>query len=98
MNTYALLIKTRKVNAGVTQKVIDLHHQGYVFDFYLSDHQKISCLQDNQCFSFDNVEIEVIDQVYDQFSRSFKYIHTIKTWCGAMGLLLTDTICFVGTA
>jgi hypothetical protein len=98
MSTHAFFANPRKVNAGVTQKVIDLHHLGYVFDFYLSDHQKISCIQDNQCFSFENVEIEVIDQVYDQFSHSFKYIHTIKTCCGAMGLLLTDTICFVGAA
>jgi len=98
MDTYTLLTKTRKVNVRATQKVIALHHQGYVFDFCLSDDKKISCLQDSRCFSFENIEINVIDQVYDQFSRSFKYIHTIQTSCGAMGLLLADTIYFVGTA
>src|ERR1700676_1172050 len=96
MDTYALLTNTMKVNTRATQKVIALHHQGYVFDFYLSDHQKISCIQDNQCFSFENFEIKVIDHAYDQLSNSFKYIYTIKTCCGAMGLLLADTLCFVG--
>jgi hypothetical protein len=85
-----------RINNTITRKVIELHDCGYVFDFQLSDHQRILCLQENGYISIENVLVKLVDMGYDQLSDSFKYIHTIETCCGKKGLLLADRIAGLG--
>jgi hypothetical protein len=43
-------------------------------------------------FNLEDVNIEVVDQGYDQLSRSFKYVHTIDTGNGERGVLIAEGI------
>ncbi|MDB5023414.1 MAG: hypothetical protein JWP78_1169 [Mucilaginibacter sp.] len=92
VNMLNKLTKSPTINRSITKKVIELHNSGYVFDFLIADSLEIICLQDNRYFLFENVLIKIVDQGYDLLSRSYKYIHTIETYCGDKGLLLNDAI------
>lgn len=83
---------TRKLNFLLTRRVIELHGQGYDHDFLVSGDQHLICLQNNKNFNKEDVNIKVVDQAYDQLSRSFKYIHTIDTGNGERGVLIADGI------
>jgi hypothetical protein len=74
-----------KINYLLTQKIIELHSVGYVFDFFFTGNDRIICLQDNRGFDISDVLISVIDQgfAYDDC----KYMHTIDTSCGTKGIL-----------
>lgn len=90
--TENIAVKSRKINSSITDKVIELHNIGYVFDFLISDQEEVICLQDNKHFPRENVDVKVMGQGYDHFSHSFKYIHTIETSCGKWGLMLSDEV------
>ena len=75
----------------MTRRVIELHAQGYDHDFLLLG-ENLFCLQINQDFPLSQVRIKVIDQAYDQLTRSFKYIHTIDTANGQKGVMVTEAI------
>jgi len=85
-----------RINSQLTRRIIDLHDQGYGLDFGINQCRGIVCLQDNREFGLAGVQVRIVDQVYDQFSHSYKYIHTIQTSCGEQGLLIADT--FISTA
>ncbi len=78
-----------KLNNALTSRVIDLHNQGYTDDF-LSVKDDFFCLQNSENFSLADLNIQVIDQGFDQFTKTYKYIHTIETSNGKKGLLIAD--------
>ncbi len=86
------LSKIKKLNSVITKRVIELQDQGYLYDFMFLGKQKFICLQDSVCFHAPDVSIKVIDQVYDQFSNCYKYIHAIETASGCKGVLLEEEI------
>jgi hypothetical protein len=71
---------------------MELHDTGFIFDFYVSEGSSFRCVQDNSIYPDTQLLIRVIDQCYDQYCRKFKYVHTIETFCGKKGLLLTSGI------
>lgn len=81
-----------QLNRSLTQRVIELHNDGYDQDFLMTGGQHLLCLQNNEDFLLRDVYIKVIDQAYDQLTKSFKYIHSIDTPNGEKGVLVTDTI------
>ena len=86
------LPKLKKLNVLITNRIIELQHQGYLYDFTSVDKQRFLCLQDSLCFHTTDVSIKLIDQVYDQLSNSYKYIHAIETASGCKGLMLEEGI------
>ncbi len=81
----------RKLNGSITKRVIELHANGYEYDFLmLGSH--LLCLQNNQRFPVGAVDIKVVDQGYDKLSRSFKYVHVIETCSGEKGLMIVEAI------
>jgi hypothetical protein len=85
-------VSTRRIKSSITEKIIEMHHKGYVLDFHVGEDPSIICLQDNVAYSQDKVQIIVIDQCFDRMSKRFQYIHTIETACGRKGLLLNERI------
>jgi hypothetical protein len=71
---------------------MQLHQAGYLSDFCISDRNQLSCLQDGRQICPAGASIKLIDQCYDQFSQTFKYIHTVDTACGSRGLLVAEAI------
>lgn len=88
----ATLSKIKKMNRVITKRVIELQDRGYLYDFKSLGKQKFLCLQDSVCFQSPDVSIKLIDQVYDQFSNCYKYIHAVETATGHRGLLLEEGI------
>jgi hypothetical protein len=82
----------RKLNNGLTKRVIELQAKGYHFDYLISGNKELLCVQNNQAIPLNAVHINVVDQVYDQLSRSFKYVHTIDTGNGERGVMITEAI------
>ena len=86
------LLKIRKLNNAITKRVIALQDQGYLYDFMYMGKESFLCLQDSICFQAPDVSIKLIDQVYDQFSNCYKYIHVVETASGCKGLILDEEI------
>lgn len=86
------LSKIKKINSLITKRVIELQDQGYLYDFMCVEKQKFVCLQDSVCFHSPDVSIRLVDQVYDQFSNCYKYIHAVETSTGHKGLMLEEGI------
>jgi len=87
------LAKTKRLNGRITKRVIELHEKGYSMDFHSISKHYYLCLQDSFGFAIDDLVIVVIDQIFDKFSNSYKYIHTVETTTGYKGVLLSDDIC-----
>jgi hypothetical protein len=83
---------SRKLNFLLTRRVIELHGQGYDYDFQVLGSRNLICLQSNKNFNLEDLNIKVVDQGYDQLSRSFKYIHTVDTGNGELGVLIAEGI------
>ena len=79
-------------NRSLTKKIIELQQLGYEQDFFKSDYDELICLQLDQRFPLDAVEIKLIDQQYDFMSHSFKYLHTVDTDSGQKGIALSNDI------
>ena len=86
------LSEKRITNCLLTKKIIDLHKQGYTYDFHVINQDEIVCDQDNSTHYLRCVMIRIIDQCYDVMSHTYKYVHTIDTPCGYKGLLITNKI------
>lgn len=82
-----------KKNNRITRRVIELHEKGFVMDFHLMERCMFQCTQSSDSFAAEDLTITVIDQVFDQFSKSIKYIHTVETSMGYKGVLLCDQVC-----
>ncbi len=86
-------IRSNTVSCAMTRKVIDLHNQGYVYDFLITVDKIVMCIQDDQHYSNRDLIIRLTDICFDEISKSFKYIHTVETYCGRRGLLVANCIC-----
>lgn len=86
-------IKCKKLNHVITSRVIDLHDKGYTDDFLPAKDQTFLHIQNSEKFTMADLNIKVIDQGFDQLTKSYKYIHTIETVNGDKGLLMADFIC-----
>ncbi|MFA6278437.1 MAG: hypothetical protein WC622_16945 [Pedobacter sp.] len=86
------LAKIKKMNNLITKRVIELQDKGYLYDFMSFGKHKILCLQDSVCFHAPDVSIKLVDQVYDQLTKGYKYIHIVETATGHKGLLMEDGI------
>jgi hypothetical protein len=84
--------KNRKLNLSLTKKVIELHAKGYHYDYLLLCNQQLLCVQNDHAVPATAVHIQVVDQCYDPVSRTFKYVHTIDTGNGEMGVMVAETI------
>ena len=82
-----------KLNISLTKRLIELHAKGYHFDYLILCNGQLLCIQNNQAIPVGAAHINVVDQVYDRLSRSFKYVHTIDTGNGEMGVMITEEIC-----
>jgi len=85
--------KVIKTNNSITRRVIELHEKGFTMDFDFMGNKNFRCLQSDDDFYPEDISITVIDQLYDQFTKSLKYIHTIETSNGYKGVLLSDKVC-----
>lgn len=83
----------KKLNRTLTKWVIDLHGKGYINDFLQLNNQRLRCLQNSEDFPISDLNINVIDQGFDQLTRTYKYIHTIETMDGDKGLLVNEALC-----
>ncbi|HEY4197983.1 MAG TPA: hypothetical protein VGM63_20720 [Mucilaginibacter sp.] len=88
----ARMQKGRKLNRKITQQIIGLQENGYFFDFLLSSCGEIICIQNNMVFPFCAISVKVIDQAWDQLTKSYKYIHTVDTGNEEKGLLIVEQI------
>jgi len=86
-------LKSKKLNHAITSRVIDLHSQGYTDDFLAAKDHTFHCLQNSEDFLITDLYIKVVDQGFDQLTKTYKYIHTIETINGSKGLLIADFIC-----
>ena len=84
--------KIRKINGAITKHLIDLHTKGYHYDFQILGSCSLVCLQNNEGLQISDACVRLVDQVFDQRSHSFKYIHTIDPGNGFLGLLVADGI------
>lgn len=81
-----------EMNGSMTEKVIELHDKGYDCDFLLIDNTNLICMQTNRTFPVKDVMVNAVKKAYDNFSHSYKHIHTIETSSGERGVLLADYI------
>jgi len=81
-----------EMNGSITEKVIELHDKGYDCDFLLLDNKILVCMQTNRSFPVQDVQVNAVKRAYDNFSHSYKHIHTIETTSGERGVLLTDSL------
>jgi hypothetical protein len=84
--------KIRQLNFNLTRRVIELHAQGYHFDYLALGNCQLLCIQNNRAIPAATANINVVGQAYDQLSRSLKYIHTIDSGNGEMGVMIAETI------
>ena len=74
------------------RRIIKLHQTGYAYDFQLIFPNKLICLQESLSFRLKDVDICVLDQLFDDECGEYKYIHSIDTCCGYRGLMLSREI------
>ena len=82
----------RAINRPVTKRLIDLHEKGFVYDFYVKDACSITCAQDGLNFLKHETLIELIDLGYDQLSNAYTYVHSVDTFCGYKGIMMSAEI------
>jgi hypothetical protein len=81
-----------KLNISITQRIVDLHEQGYIYDFDVENISQLICLQSGQVFLRQETLIELIDLDYNEIDKAFTYIHSVDTFYGYKGLLLAGQI------
>lgn len=89
----AVKIKTEKcplVNQRLTKRIIALHESGYVLDFRFEQTTGTICMEEVDYPLYENFHCCLVDQCFDEFSCSYRYLHTVETFCGRKGLLLSD--------
>jgi hypothetical protein len=84
----------RKINFSLTERVKQLHSEGYVYDFAINASKDFFCIQNNATVDSRAVTVKLVDQIYDQLFRNYKYIHAIETDTGEKGILLSPEIYF----
>lgn len=82
----------RKLNFLITKWVIELQDKGYHFDYLMLDKNHLFCIQSNQFVPAESARIKLVDLGYDHLQHCFKYVHTVETYNGENGLLVTEGI------
>ena len=86
--------KCKRKNALLTSMIINLHAEGYTEEFSTEDTQTMLFPLSDPKACIPYFEILLINQVFDELSGSYKYIHANESDCGVRGLLLTDKCLF----
>ncbi|RFZ85124.1 hypothetical protein DYU05_05855 [Mucilaginibacter terrenus] len=84
---------SRKLKINLTKRLIELQAKGYHFDYLILCNGQLLCIQNNRVTPVGAAQIDIVDQVFDRLSRRFKYVHTIDTGNGDMGVMITEAIC-----
>lgn len=79
-----------KINERMTDRIIELQERGFDMDFQYIGSRQVLCLQNNFIYGSDHLQIMAVEQTYDQFSNSRKYIHSVDTFEGLRGILLAE--------
>jgi hypothetical protein len=74
--------------------IVKLHEQGYAEDFIELAGDKYLCLDIGHEFLLGEIEISVVNQFFDENTRTNKYLHTVDTLTGIKGLLVSNGPCF----
>jgi hypothetical protein len=82
----------RLVNKELTSKLIKLHSKGYDLDFYMNRCDHLVCVQSGEEFPCACIMVQLVDQIYDFITNSFKYVHTVDTVCGRKGIMVMEGI------
>ena len=90
MNRSPYIAKGKKIKNAVADAVIKLHQNGYNHDFSVLEDNSYLCLQNNKLYMPKQVSLAFIDEFYDRFTCTYKFIHTIETCCGTKGLMISD--------
>ena len=88
------ILKATAVNSQLTKLIISYHERGYTEDFYVDNLSRRLYIQGNRSYHCSSYVIAVISQCYDSLTKDFKYIHTIETFCGIRGLLISTELQF----
>ena len=83
-----------KVKPSLTRQIISLQQQGYCHDFVKLANNRFLCLTTGQEFTAPELDIKVLNQVFDPQKKQCAYLHSIDTAMGLKGLLLMDALCF----
>jgi hypothetical protein len=83
-----------RVNSSLTKRVAQLHNEGYELDFALCDNKVIICVQNSCSIAQNSFSVKLVDQVFDQLFKRYKYLHLIETDSGEKGILLSHEIYF----
>lgn len=84
----------RKVNAELTARIAQLHGKGYCQDFAIVDAKSLKCTQSNTLYPCCQLNVTLIDHVFDHILMKYNFVHAIETDCGQRGILLVPQIFF----
>ncbi|AYL94329.1 hypothetical protein [Mucilaginibacter celer] len=85
---------SKKLNGSITRCVIELQDKGFHFDYLALSNKHLYCVQSSELISAENASVRLVDLGYDYLFRCIKYVHTVETYNGESGLLITDGIFF----
>jgi hypothetical protein len=87
-------IRRRRQNASLTKMIINLHSRGFTEEFYIRDAKVFTFSTIYPEESISSFEVLLINQVFDELSGGYKYIHAIESDSGVRGLLLIEECLF----
>jgi hypothetical protein len=86
------LTQGKRLKNSVANAVIQLHQEGFSYDFSMLENHSYLCLQSNKVYTHDTANITFVDEFYDRYTSNYKFIHTIDTCCGIKGLMILNTM------
>jgi carotenoid cleavage dioxygenase-like enzyme len=87
-----LITKTKQCADQIASQIIELHQQGFIYDFIVSEKHVITCLQNNATYDMDQTILLLCGHGYDKRFRSYKFIYVVVTSCGLKGLLVENLV------
>jgi hypothetical protein len=88
------LLKSKKRSAMLTRMIISLHAKGYTEEFCIKGTPAMICMVTDPELVIPYYDILLINQVFDELTGRYKYIHAIESESGQRGLLLDDICLF----
>ena len=82
----------RKLNPGITKRVISLHERGYQYDFSVIDHLNLICVQTGEVYLKDKLLIRLVDMQFNETRHEYTYVHSVETYSGMQGTMLSGSI------
>jgi hypothetical protein len=90
MNRSIYLSQKRNKTNPASNMVINLHQDGYSYDFSMLKDHNFLCIQDNRVFAHEEVRTTYVNEYYDTVAGCYKFVHAVETYCGLKGLLIAD--------